>query len=253
MEFLVTGCLDVNNVLTRRVNWWKKSSRAVKHKDIKLLEVWEYVLKTCLVCPFLGISYAGIRGWQSSWTFGQLLCWRTTQSSVCLDHVVLQSTLLFQRTLLLSQAYCFFSFLICNHNSRQRQVAVCVLRRFLGLRDAQTRFPTEGRRIVSPSAVTRKQYSISRCFCLPLHCAHSHIILKSGQEKKTALMLMKVKTTSKQAIFSFELFNQLPELLSACPAEEGLGYTMLTARLYNSCLVTHCSEPLSISSEFSQH
>lgn len=37
-------------------------------------------------------------------------------------------------------------------------------------------------------------------------------------------MLMQVKSTTKQGILSFELFNQIPELLSACSAEEGLGY-----------------------------
>lgn len=184
MEFLVTGCLDVNNVLTRRVNWGKKSSRAVK--VINLLEVWEYILKICLVYLFLGVHYAGIRGWQSSWTIGQPLCGRTTRSFVCLNHAALQPVLLFQRTLLLSKACCFFSFVICNHNSRERKVAVQVLGRFLGLRDALRGFPAKGRRIVSPkvwaSAVIGKQYSISCCFCLPLHCTHSHIILKSGQE-----------------------------------------------------------------------
>lgn len=55
MEFLVTVCLDVNNVLTRRVNQGKKTSRAVKHKDIKSLEVWEYMLKICLVGLSLSI------------------------------------------------------------------------------------------------------------------------------------------------------------------------------------------------------
>lgn len=127
----------------------KKSSRAVK--DIKFLEVWGYVLKICLVCLFLGIHYAGIRG-----------------SFVCLDHVALQPILLFQRTLFLSQANCFFSFLICNYHLRERQVAVCVLGRFLGLWDVQICLPTKGRRIVShkawASAVTRKQYFISCCF-----------------------------------------------------------------------------------------
>lgn len=37
-------------------------------------------------------------------------------------------------------------------------------------------------------------------------------------------MFMEVKSTSKQSVLSFELFSQLPELLSACPADGGLGY-----------------------------
>lgn len=160
MEFLVTGCLDVNNVLLRRVNGGKNSSWTIKHKDIKSAKVWEYVLKICLVCPFLGIGYTGVRGWQSSWTFSQLQCQKTTQSFACSGHVVLQPILLFQKTWLLSESYCFFSFLIHNHNSRERQVAVCVLGRFSGLQDAQTSFPAEGRRIISPkacaTAVTRQ-------------------------------------------------------------------------------------------------
>lgn len=158
----------------------------MKHKDIKLAKVWEYVVKICLVCPFVGICYTGARGWQSSWASRQLLCRRTTQSFACSGHVALQPVLLFQRTWLLSQAYCFFSFLICIHNSRERQVAVCVLGRFSGLWDAQTSFPAEGRRIISlkacASAVTRQQYSISCCFCLPLHCTHRHMTLRSRQE-----------------------------------------------------------------------
>lgn len=43
--------------------------------------------------------------------------------------------------------------------------------------------------------------------------------------RKTALVLMEVKTTSKQGTLSFELSNLFPELLSACPTEEELGYT----------------------------
>lgn len=35
-------------------------------------------------------------------------------------------------------------------------------------------------------------------------------------------MLMKVLSTTKQGIVSFELFNQISELLSACHVEEGL-------------------------------
>lgn len=40
----------------------EKSFRAVKHKDIKLLEVWKYMLEIWLVCPFLSIHSAGLRG-----------------------------------------------------------------------------------------------------------------------------------------------------------------------------------------------